>query len=120
MLRVLLATVLCSGLALSSVSTAGAIDYPDPVVPPEFLLGGQAAPAPADDGGARLLAQGVQPAPAAVPLPNASRGDADPPEAGSAGASWPRDGAAGALHVVVNSQWTDGGGGCALWDWTSC
>lgn len=120
MLRVLSAAVLCSALTLGSASAAGAVDYPDPVVPPEFLLGGPPAPAPPDNGGARLLSQGMRAAPAGVPLPTASRDDADPPEAGSAGASWPREGAPGALHFVVNSQWTDGGGGCALRDWTSC
>jgi hypothetical protein len=118
-LRIFLAGVLCSGLALGSAGSAAALDYQEPVVPPEFLLGGPPPVAPADGGGARLLTQAAGGVPAATAVPGVSTGAGDPPEAGSAGLSWARDGAPGPSQFIPGSQWSDGGG-CAVWDWTSC
>jgi hypothetical protein len=117
-LRALLAGVLCGGLALGSAGSAAALDYQEPVVPPEFLLGGPPPLAPADGGGARLLTQAAGGLPAAIAgagVPAAT----EPPEAGSAGVSWTRDGAPGTSQFVPRSQWSDGGG-CAVWNWSSC
>jgi len=118
-LRVLLAGVLCGGLALGSAGSAAALDYQDPVVPPQFLRGGPPPAASADGGGARLLTQAAGGAPAAIAVAGVPAAASDPPEAGSAGLSWTRDGAPGTSQFIPGNQWSDGGG-CAVWNWTSC
>ena len=125
MLRFLLLSVLVSGFALGSAHPVAAFDYTEPVVPPQFLMNGPTVAAPpvsggTANGGARLLAQGMGLAPAAVALPVGPSPDGAPQEARSVSVSWLRDGAPGPLQVIPNSQWTDGGGGCAVWDWTGC
>ena len=125
MFRFLFAAALCGGLALGGARPAAAspaaLDFADPVVPPEFLIQ-QAPPTAAAaepaSGSARLLAQGMGGAP--IRALTAPDEPADP-AADSAGLFWVHEGAPGsALRVIPGSQWSDGGGGCALWNWNSC
>jgi hypothetical protein len=121
--RLLLAAALGSALALhaSSPVAAGptALDFDDPVVPPQFLLH-QSPPTPTilANSGARLLAQGQgSPAPRAIQTPTEPE---DESPADSAGLSWLHEGAPGrVLRVIPGSQW-GGSDGCALWNWNSC
>ncbi|HZR99917.1 MAG TPA: hypothetical protein VFE37_14490 [Chloroflexota bacterium] len=126
MFRFLLAVALCGGLALGGASTAAAspaaLDFEEPVVPPE-LLRHEAPPLPATAsastrGGARLLAQGMSSA--AFRAADAQ----DEPAAlaaDSAGLFWLHENAPGRVsRVIPGSQWSDGGGGCALWSWNTC
>src|SRR4051794_30908233 len=119
MLRFVLLSILVSGFALGGARPVAAFDYPEPVVPSQFLMNGPPAAAPPasagttgtgiPSGGARLLAQGAGFAPAAVTFPVGPSADGDLQEVGTAGLFWARDGAPGPLQVIPNSQWTDGG-----------
>ena len=127
MLRMILAAALSGGLVLSSAgavaASPAAFDFEEPVVPPEFLLH-QAPPAfPAtvaasDDSTMRLLTQGTA---GGARQANGVLDEPTAPVADGAGVSWARDGAPGdVLRVIPGSQWSSGGGGCAIWAWNAC
>ena len=59
MFRLLLAGVLGSALGLGSAGAVAALDFEDPMVPPQFLLGAPPTAMPITSGGARLLTQGA-------------------------------------------------------------
>jgi hypothetical protein len=118
--HLLLAGVLGSALVLGSAGAVAALDFEDPLVPPQFLMGAPPAAIaamPTTRGGARLLTQGAGGRTASLAAPTVS--DAAPPEGGSAGAVWTHEGAPGPLHFISGSQWSDGSG-CAIWNWNTC
>jgi hypothetical protein len=117
MFRLLMAGILGGALGLGSAGAVAALDFEDPMVPPQFLMGAPPTAMPITNGGARLLTQGAGGRTTSLAAPTFS--DAAPPEGGSAGASWTREGAPGPLHFISGSQWSDGSG-CAIWNWNSC
>lgn len=99
MKRLALAALLFAGMAVAGPTPTFALDYAEPVVPPELLLGGPPAP---------------------------PTGPAGPPEVTlqSSGVEWTRAGAPGELRYIPRDQFQAGGpgglGGCAVWNWSTC
>ena len=100
MRRLLFAALLFTGLTLGTSVQAHAIDYDEPVVPPQFLMTPPAPVPPAESGTVTLLRLQEEEAPRPVaPVVRAP--------VGSGGAGY-------------GSSGCDDIGGRALWDWNAC
>src|SRR5215216_500419 len=102
MLRFLLAGLLVSGAVLGSVGPAWALDYEEPVVPPQFLLGSPAVEAPVSLASLRLLVLRSETPELIQEVPGGVA------EAGAV-VRYPTDSCRGSSG--------DGIGGRALWNW---
>jgi hypothetical protein len=114
--------ILLSSLALGRSSVALAVDYTEPVVPPQFLIVAPPAPQPAASGIVRLLREGSGGPPAAAGGRFGGLDDpsgTSPPAVGGVDVAWSRTGAPGVLQVIPHDQWSEGGG-CAIWSWATC
>ncbi|HZU07190.1 MAG TPA: hypothetical protein VFB73_14585 [Chloroflexota bacterium] len=129
MWRLLLASILFSGLVWGGTSTAFGLDYEPPVVPAEFLLGPSRGPAnPAESRSftltvldSRSLSTAVLDRRGLIVSGPAVAGP-HPAEASlqGAGVEWARAGAPGPARFIARNQWSEDRGGCALWNWLSC
>jgi|DewCreStandDraft_1066081.scaffolds.fasta_scaffold22854_2 hypothetical protein len=119
MWRFFLVSVLLGGLLLSHAAPVLALDYEEPVVPSEFLLGA-APPAPPVAAGRAaafgLLAQ--RDAPAQLVLPTGVA--ATPPVSDESEVAWERMPEPGPSRYLPRNQWVEDPGGCALWNWAVC
>ncbi|HZU05900.1 MAG TPA: hypothetical protein VFB73_08000 [Chloroflexota bacterium] len=119
MWRLFLASMLLGGVLLGRAAPALALDYEEPVVPGEFLLG---TPLPAPPTAGRtaaafgLLAQ--RDAPAQVVLPTSMA--TTPPVSSEGEVAWERMPEPGPSRYLPRNQWVEDPGGCAVWDWTVC
>jgi hypothetical protein len=127
MWRLLLTSILLSGLVWGGASPAFGLDYEPPVVPAEFLVRPSHGPAnlvgshsfglTALDG--RSLSTAVLDRRGlivtALASPDPTRVDLQ-----GAGVAWVRAGAPGSSDFIARNQWIEDHGGCALWNWLSC
>ncbi|HEY7060720.1 MAG TPA: hypothetical protein VII06_04520 [Chloroflexota bacterium] len=104
MRRLIIALLLVGSGLLSGAHSAWAIDYDEPVVPPQFLMAPAAPAAPAETAGLQLQ------------VLRRESGDV-----AGAQASTDTSAATSSIAPVRNCVgWSGDNGGRAMWDWNTC